>query len=114
MPTKDRRIAWQKIASAKKQIIIGTRLALFTPIQDLKGIILDHEHAYGWKEEQSPRYDTRRCVELLQKVLNIPVLFSAHQQESFLRVIIFHLREPFSKDRQLSCLPALLRLRTDR
>lgn len=77
MPTKDRRIAWQKISRAKKQIIIGTRLALFTPIQDLKGIILDHEHAYGWKEEQSPRYDTRRCVELLQKILGIPVLFSS-------------------------------------
>ena len=61
----------------KKRIIIGTRLALFTPIQDLKGIILDHEHAYGWKEEQSPRYDTRRCVELLQKILNISVFFSS-------------------------------------
>ncbi len=77
LPTKDRRIAWQKISSRKKQIIIGTRLALFTPIQDLKGILLDHEHAYGWKEEQSPRYDTRRCVELLQKILGIPVLFSS-------------------------------------
>ena len=75
--SKDRRIAWQKISGGKKRIVIGTRLALFTPIQDLKGIILDHEHAYGWKEEQSPRYDTRRCVELLQKILGIPVLFSS-------------------------------------
>ncbi|MDO8582308.1 MAG: hypothetical protein Q7S16_05560 [bacterium] len=77
LSSKEKRIAWQRIAQGKKRIIIGTRLALFTPIQDLKGIILDHEHAYGWKEEQSPRYDTRRCVELLQKTLNIPALFSS-------------------------------------
>ncbi len=77
MPSKDRRIAWQKISRDKKRIIIGTRLALFTPIQDLHGIILDNEHSYGWKEEQSPRYDTRRCVELLQKILKISVLFSS-------------------------------------
>lgn len=77
LSSAQRRSIWQQIAERKKQIIVGTRFALFTPLQDLAGIILDHEHAYGWKEEQSPRYDTRRYVEMLQRITNIPVLFSS-------------------------------------
>lgn len=74
---KERRSMWQRVATEKKRLVVGTRFALFVPFQDLAGIILDHEHFYGWKEEQNPRYDTRRYVEILQNILRIPLLFSS-------------------------------------
>ncbi len=74
---KERRSIWQRVATEKKRLVLGTRFALFAPFHDLAGIILDHEHFYGWKEEQSPRYDARRYVEMLQDILRIPLLFSS-------------------------------------
>ncbi len=46
-------------------LVIGSRSALFTPLQDLGLVILDEEHEWTYKNEQTPRYHARETAETL-------------------------------------------------
>ena len=54
-----------RIREGESDLIIGSRLALFSPVKDLGAIILDEEHEWTYKNDMQPRYDTRRCAEFL-------------------------------------------------
>jgi primosomal protein N' (replication factor Y) len=58
---------WTKIYRGKSRIIIGSRSALFTPVQNLKAIILDEEHDKSFKQEKSPKYDVHTIAKYMQK-----------------------------------------------
>jgi primosomal protein N' (replication factor Y) len=60
---------WQKIKSGKARIIIGTRLSVFAPFQNLKLIIIDEEHDTSFKQwDMNPRYDARTVAEKLAEI----------------------------------------------
>ncbi len=50
---------WKDIHSGKTQLVIGSRSALFSPFKHLKIIIMDEEHEWSYKQDQSPRYHGR-------------------------------------------------------
>lgn len=50
---------WRKIKSGETPLVIGSRSALFSPFKNLKQIILDEEHEWSYKQDQSPRYHAR-------------------------------------------------------
>jgi primosomal protein N' (replication factor Y) len=69
---------WQLAQSGAAQIIIGTRLSIFTPLPKLKLIIIDEEHDSSYKQQDSMRYHARDVALVRAKRLNIPgVLGSA-------------------------------------
>lgn len=51
--------SWKKIRSGRARVVIGTRSAVFAPVQHLGLIILDEEQDSAYKSEQSPRYHAR-------------------------------------------------------
>lgn len=51
--------AWERIHSGEIKLVIGSRSALFSPTQDLGVIILDEEHEWNYKNDQTPRYHAR-------------------------------------------------------
>lgn len=53
---------WQKIKAGDIKIVIGTRSAVFAPLENLGLIIIDEEHEFTYKSEFSPRYDTREVA----------------------------------------------------
>lgn len=58
---------WESIYKGEKKIVLGVRSAIFSPVQNLKYIILDEEHETTYKQDSSPRYHTRyvaikRCL----------------------------------------------------
>lgn len=55
--------AWQRIRSGKKQVILGPRSAVFSPIPNLGLIIMDEEHESSYKQDQSPRYHAREVAD---------------------------------------------------
>lgn len=59
---------WKRIKSGKVKVVIGTRSAVFAPVENLGLIIIDEEQEHTYKSESAPRYHARdiakyRCVQ---------------------------------------------------
>lgn len=48
---------YQKILHGQSKIVLGTRSAVFAPIQSLSLIIIDEEHSNSYKQDKDPYYD---------------------------------------------------------
>lgn len=47
---------WKRIRAGEASVVIGTRSAVFAPVNDLDLIIVDEEQEYTYKSENNPRY----------------------------------------------------------
>jgi len=57
---------WHEVRSGRYQVVIGPRGALFAPQPDLGIIIIDEEHEWTYKQQDSsPRYHARAAAEEL-------------------------------------------------
>ncbi len=77
MREKDRELAWTQVASGEKQIVLGTRSAVFMPVKDLKLIVIDEEYENTYKQEQNPRYHAREVAFTLAKSTNAVVVLGS-------------------------------------
>jgi primosomal protein N' (replication factor Y) len=68
---------WQLAQSGAAKIIIGTRLSIFTPLPDLKLIIIDEEHDSSYRQQDSMRYHARDVAMVRAKRLSIPVVLGS-------------------------------------
>lgn len=59
---------WLDIHTCKKNLVIGSRSAIFSPFTKLSLIIIDEEHEYSYKQDQSPRYTTMTVAEKMQEL----------------------------------------------
>jgi len=73
----DRLENWRAAKSGKAQIIIGTRLSVFTPFKNLCGIIIDEEHDGSYKQQDNLRYHARDVAMMRAKLLNIPFILGS-------------------------------------
>lgn len=56
---------WKRVRSGLAKVVIGTRSAVFAPLEALGLIILDEEQEGSYKSEQSPRYHARDVAKYL-------------------------------------------------
>lgn len=59
---------WKRVKSGRAKVVIGTRSAVFAPLDNIGVIILDEEQESSYKSENSPRYHARdiakyRCAQ---------------------------------------------------
>lgn len=71
---KERSQAWSKIESEQAKIIVGTRTAIFVPVQNLGAIIIDEEHDAAYKQESQPIYHAREIALIRSKMHDVPLL----------------------------------------
>ena len=50
---------WRRIKQGNARVVIGTRSAVFAPVDKLGLIIVDEEHESSYKQDDSPRYHGR-------------------------------------------------------
>ena len=62
LSTGERYDAWQRLRTKQAGIVIGARSAIFAPLSDLGIIIMDEEHEFTYKQEETPRYHTRQIA----------------------------------------------------
>jgi primosomal protein N' (replication factor Y) (superfamily II helicase) len=55
----ERHDQWQRIRRGDVDIVVGTRSAVFAPLEHVGLIVVDEEHDSSYKQEESPRYNGR-------------------------------------------------------
>jgi primosomal protein N' (replication factor Y) (superfamily II helicase) len=55
----ERHDQWHRIRRGEIDIVVGTRSAVFSPLDRLGLVIVDEEHDASYKQEESPRYNAR-------------------------------------------------------
>jgi len=53
---------WQRLRSGTAGIVIGARSAVFAPVPDPGVFIIDEEHEFTYKQEESPHYHTSQVA----------------------------------------------------
>jgi primosomal protein N' (replication factor Y) (superfamily II helicase) len=50
---------WWRVRNGEARVIVGTRSAIFAPVEDLGLVIVDEEQESSYKQEETPRYHGR-------------------------------------------------------
>ncbi len=82
--------AWRRIRRGEVDLVIGTRSAIFAPLNNIGLIVIDEEHEHTYKSESDPKYHARdiaafRCAEhsaLMLLASATPSLESFYKAES--------------------------------
>jgi primosomal protein N' (replication factor Y) (superfamily II helicase) len=72
-----RSLVWAAIARGEKRVVIGTRSAVFAPCPNLGLIIVDEEQEGSYKNQQSPRFNTRDVAIKRGHLAGIPVVLGS-------------------------------------
>jgi primosomal protein N' (replication factor Y) (superfamily II helicase) len=67
LSTGERYDAIMQLAAGQARILLGTRSALFVPVEDLGIIILDEEQDNAYIQKEGVQYDARKFAEILAK-----------------------------------------------
>lgn len=69
---------WQKVHSGEKTIILGTRKAIFLPIQNLALVIIDEEHDAAYRiKDQNPDFQGRDAAWQLARISGAGVILGS-------------------------------------
>ncbi|SDZ01669.1 primosomal protein N' [Nitrosomonas sp. Nm33] len=73
----ERMNGWLQAQRGEASIVLGTRLAIFTPLPRLGLIIVDEEHDHSFKQQDGLRYSARDVAIFRAKQANIPILLGS-------------------------------------
>ncbi len=59
MPEIERAREWWRVRRREASVVVGTRSAVFAPLENLGLIIVDEEQESAYKQEEAPRYNGR-------------------------------------------------------
>jgi len=71
----ERFAAWKQVFDGEKDIVIGSRSALFAPVQSLGLIIIDEAHESSYKQDQNPRYEATKVAEKIAELTGCGLIF---------------------------------------
>ncbi|HBA38106.1 MAG TPA: primosomal protein N' [Firmicutes bacterium] len=66
-----------KVLRGDSHIIVGTRSAVFAPLNNLGIIIIDEEHSESYKQDNTPRYNAIEVAKWRGKYNDIPVVLGS-------------------------------------
>ena len=59
---------WRQMRTGDLRVVVGSRSAIFAPLGNLGLIVLDEEHEWSYKQEQTPRYHAREVAVRLAEI----------------------------------------------
>ena len=73
----ERLLQWRMIQNGDADIVIGTRSAIFSPLQNIGLIILDEEQEHTYQSESAPRYSAHDVAKKRAMMEHSLLLFSS-------------------------------------
>ena len=58
----ERLLQWQMIQDGGADIVVGTRSAIFSPLENIGLIIIDEEQEHTYRSESAPRYSAHEVA----------------------------------------------------
>ena len=77
LPDGERAAHWLAAAEGRVRVVVGTRLAVLTPMPGLAAIVVDEEHDPSYKQHEGVRYSARDLAVVLAQQRKIPVLLGS-------------------------------------
>lgn len=68
---------WRKVRSGAADVVVGTRLAILAPIEDLRLVIVDEEHDPAYKSDRTPRLQARDSALILGRLAGAAVVLGS-------------------------------------
>jgi primosomal protein N' (replication factor Y) len=68
---------WRRIRSGDVDIVVGTRLAVLSPVDDLGLVIVDEEHEGAYKSDRTPRLQARDAALRLAELAGAAVILGS-------------------------------------
>ena len=113
LTTAEKTWTWENIKNGIFKIIIGARSALFTPFKNLGLIVVDEEHDYSFKQEQSiPFYNARDAALVRGKLASACVVLGSAtpSMEMYYNGIINKIHWLKLKNRYGNAVPPLIKI----
>ncbi len=68
---------WWRVRNGEARVVVGTRSAMFAPLENLGLIIVDEEQENSYKQEETPRYHGRDVAIVRAKLENAVALLGS-------------------------------------
>jgi primosomal protein N' (replication factor Y) len=73
----ERTSEWKRVRNGEARVVVGTRSAIFAPLENLGLIIVDEEQENSYKQEETPRYHGRDVAIVRAKLENALALLGS-------------------------------------
>ncbi len=70
LPDAERAREWWRVRRGDARVVVGTRSAVFAPLENLGLVIVDEEQESSYKQEETPRYNGRDTAIVRAKLEN--------------------------------------------
>jgi len=74
---EERSEQWHRIRRGEARVVVGTRSAVFAPVDDLGLIVVDEEHDSSYKQESMPRYHARDTAVMRAKLAGAAIVLGS-------------------------------------
>ncbi|HWS76108.1 MAG TPA: primosomal protein N' [Quisquiliibacterium sp.] len=77
LPDADRAAQWLSVAEGRVRLVVGTRLAVLTPMPGLAGVVVDEEHDASYRQQEGVRYSARDLAVALASQRKVPIVLGS-------------------------------------
>ena len=77
LPGAERSDEWRRAWAGDASVVVGTRLAVFAPLERLALIVVDEEHDASYKQEGGVRYHARDLAVVRARLARCPVVLGS-------------------------------------
>lgn len=74
---RKRELEWLRIKEGEAEVVVGSRSALFAPLDDIGLVIVDQEQDESYYQKESPSYDARKGAWLRAKGLGATLVYGS-------------------------------------
>ena len=77
LPDAERAREWWRVRRGEAKVVVGTRSAVFAPLENLGLVIVDEEQESSYKQEETPRYNGRDVAVVRAKLAGAAALLGS-------------------------------------